>query len=153
MPEKHPRKPLVWLSGEITTPPFSKEARVEAGSLLGQLQEGELLGMPHSRPMPIIGTGCHELRIRDEKRNWRAVYRLDPDAIVIDQYSRRLPRRRPSTTSTNAKTPELLRRGSAKGEEGSGEMNDDKRKALEAAGFVFGDAEDFLDLTVEASPR
>jgi predicted XRE-type DNA-binding protein len=28
-------------------------------------------------------------------------------------------------------------------------MNEEKRKALEAAGFVFGDAEDFLELTRE----
>ena len=28
-------------------------------------------------------------------------------------------------------------------------MNKDKRQALEAAGWVFGDAEDFLELTVE----
>jgi predicted XRE-type DNA-binding protein len=28
-------------------------------------------------------------------------------------------------------------------------MNRDKRQALEAAGFVFGDAEDFLELTPE----
>jgi phage-related protein len=39
--------------------------------------------MPHSRPMPTIGPRCHELRIRDENRIWRVVYRLDPDAIVV----------------------------------------------------------------------
>ena len=39
-------KPLVWLEGEIKTPPFSKEARVEAGTLLLRLQQGESLGMP-----------------------------------------------------------------------------------------------------------
>jgi phage-related protein len=77
------RKPLVRLSGEIKTPPFSKEARVEAGSLLRRLQERELLGMPHSRPMPSIGPRCHEIRVRDENRIWRVVYRLDPDAILI----------------------------------------------------------------------
>jgi phage-related protein len=77
------RKPLVWLHGEIRTPPFSGEARVEAGTLLRRLQEGELLGMPHSRPMPSIGPRCHELRVRDENRNWRIVYRLDADAILI----------------------------------------------------------------------
>lgn len=27
-------KPLVWLHGEVTTPPFSKDARIEAGELL-----------------------------------------------------------------------------------------------------------------------
>jgi phage-related protein len=47
------------------------------------LQEGESIGMPHSRPMPAIGPRCHELRIRDENRIWRVVYRLDPDAIVV----------------------------------------------------------------------
>jgi phage-related protein len=77
------RKPLVRLGGEIKTPPFSKEARGEAGFLLRRLQEGESLGMPHSRPMPSIGPRCHELRVRDENRIWRVVYRLDADAIVV----------------------------------------------------------------------
>jgi len=79
------RKPLVWLHGEIKTPPFTKAARVEAGVLLRQLQEGETLGMPHSRPMPSIGPRCHELRVRDENKNWRIIYRLDADAIVISE--------------------------------------------------------------------
>lgn len=77
------RKPLIWLHGEIRTPPFSAGARVETGTLLRLLQEGESLGMPHSRPMASIGAGCHELRIRDENRSWRIVYRLDRDAIII----------------------------------------------------------------------
>jgi phage-related protein len=76
-------KPLVWLSGEIRTPPFSPVARVEAGTLLRRLQDGESIGMPHSRPMPGIGPRCHELRVRDEDSNWRIVYRVDPDSIVI----------------------------------------------------------------------
>lgn len=77
------RKPLAWLHGEIKTPPFSKAARIEAGKLLRRLQEGESLGMPHSRPMPSVGPRCHELRIRDESKNWRIVYRIDRDAIII----------------------------------------------------------------------
>jgi hypothetical protein len=56
---------LVWLRGEIKTPPFSQEARIDAGMLLRRLQQGELLSMPQSRPMPDIGQRCHELRIRD----------------------------------------------------------------------------------------
>ncbi|PMB41697.1 transposase [Fischerella thermalis CCMEE 5205] len=76
-------KPLVWLHGEVKTPPFSQEARIEAGFLLRQLQEGEALGLPHSRPMPNIGTHCHELRIRDADKNWRIIYRIDDDAILI----------------------------------------------------------------------
>jgi hypothetical protein len=76
-------KPLIWLKGEIKTPPMSKDARVEAGFLLRRLQRGESLFMPHSAPMPSIGPGCHELRVRDVHGNWRVMYRVDPDAIVI----------------------------------------------------------------------
>lgn len=76
-------KPLVWLRGEVKTPPFSAAARLEAGLLLRRLQRGDKLGLPHSRPMPSIGPRCHELRITDERKIWRIVYRLDLDAIVI----------------------------------------------------------------------
>jgi len=76
-------KPLVWLEGEIKTPPFSPAARLEAGYLLRRLQRAETLGMPHSRPLPSIGARCHELRINDERMTWRIIYRIDSDAIVI----------------------------------------------------------------------
>ena len=76
-------KPLVWLSGEVKTPPLTSSARVEAGFLLRRLQRGENLEMPHSRPMPTIGARCHELRIPDANRTWRIIYRIDSDAIVI----------------------------------------------------------------------
>jgi phage-related protein len=76
-------RPLAWLHGEIKTPPFSPAARLEAGLLLRRLQLGETLSLPHSRPMPSIGSGCHELRIRDEGANWRIIYCLKPDAVVI----------------------------------------------------------------------
>jgi len=33
--------------------------------------------------MPSIGKRCHELRVRDEGANWRIIYRLDPDAVVV----------------------------------------------------------------------
>ena len=76
-------KELVWLRSEVKTPPFSVAARREAGLLLRQLQRGEKLSMPHSRPMPTIGRRCHELRIPDEDKTWRIIYRIDDDAIVI----------------------------------------------------------------------
>jgi phage-related protein len=78
-------KPLVWLKGQIKTPPFTEEARIEAGMLLRQLQRGDSLGLPHSRPMPTIGRRCHELRIPDEDITWRIIYRIDSDAIVIGE--------------------------------------------------------------------
>jgi len=76
-------KPLVWLHGEIKTPPFSAAARVEAGYLLRLLQEGERLAMPESRPMPSIGPGCHELRVVDQNATWRILYGLTSDAVVV----------------------------------------------------------------------
>ena len=76
-------KPLVWLHGEVKTPPFSREARLEAGFLLRSLQMGEKISLPQSRPMPSIGRRCHELRIDDQDVTWRIVYRVDPDAVVI----------------------------------------------------------------------
>lgn len=76
-------KPLVWLAGEVKSPPFSADARVEAGFLLRRLQGGENLLLPHSRPMPSIGAGCHELRIVDRDSTWRIMYVVERDAVVI----------------------------------------------------------------------
>jgi phage-related protein len=76
-------KPLTWLHGHVKTPPFSRDARLEAGLLLRRLQQGEKLGLPHSRPMPSVGARCHELRINDVDNTWRIIYRIDVDAIVI----------------------------------------------------------------------
>jgi hypothetical protein len=64
------------------------------GILLRWLQAGDKLGMPHSRPMPSIGSRCHELRITDAGKIWRVIYRLDGDAIVIaDVFKRRRNKR------------------------------------------------------------
>lgn len=76
-------KPLAWLKGEVKTPPFSSEARVEVGFLLRRLERGEDLPMPHSRPMPGIAPRCHELRVRDPDQIWRIIYRADRDAVVV----------------------------------------------------------------------
>lgn len=78
-------KLLVWLAGEIKSPPFSVSARIECGLLLRRLQRGESLSMPSSRPMPTIGSGCHELRVIDANKSWRIIYRIYPDAIVIGE--------------------------------------------------------------------
>ena len=76
-------KPLVWLHGEIKTPPMATRSRLQAGYLLRRLQGGETLSMPESRSMPAIGSRCHELRIDEGTVTWRIFYRTDPDAIVI----------------------------------------------------------------------
>lgn len=88
-------KPLAWLHGEIKTPPFSTEARLEAGFLLRRLQKGESLKMPQSETMPEIGARCHELRIKDGPAEWRIIYRVDPDAIVIAEVFKKKTQRTP----------------------------------------------------------
>ncbi len=89
-------KPLVWLRGKIKTPPFSMRGRLAAGFLLRRLQRGEAIEMPHSRPMPRIGSGCHELRVNDGGHNWRIIYAVTDDAIVIldvfDKKQQRTPK-------------------------------------------------------------
>lgn len=96
-------KPLVWLHGEVKTPPFSKDARIEAGGLLRRLQRGEKLSMPESRPMPSIGPGCHELRIQDEKVTWRIAYYVGRDAIVILEVFVKKTRKAPQRAIDHAK--------------------------------------------------
>jgi phage-related protein len=88
-------KPLVWLRGEVKTPPFSPEARLEAGVLLRRLQRGETLSLPHSRPMPSISQRCHELRIVDRDKTWRIIYRIDEDAIIIADVFRKTTQQTP----------------------------------------------------------
>ena len=80
---QRPRKPLFWLHCEIHSPPFTNMARIEAGEYLRALQEGDKLAMPVSRPMPSIGPRCHELRVRDDDKIWRIIYRIDDDLIAI----------------------------------------------------------------------
>ena len=132
-------KPLVWLHREIKTPPFSAEARVETGGLLRRLQRGERLGLPASRPMPVIGRRCHELRIVDTDQTWRIVYRTDADAVIIAEvFSKKTP------TMPSAVIRYLGAIDSTTKPSGA-DMNTAKRTRLEAQGWRVGSARDFLD--------
>ena len=96
-------KEIVWLHGEVKTPPFSSEARVEAGSYLRQLQQGESLSLPHSRPMPPVGARCHELRIQDHDVKWRIMYRIDEDAVIVADVFPKKTRTTPLSVIDNCK--------------------------------------------------
>ena len=95
---------MVWLHSEIKTPPFSHEARIEAGVLLRRLQRGEILTLPHSRPMASIGSRCHELRVTDRGNTWRIIYRLDADAIIIVEVFSKKSRKTPVRVIDRCKT-------------------------------------------------
>jgi phage-related protein len=88
-------KPLRVLHGEIKTPPISLGARREIGFLLRKLQEGLSLALPASRPMPDIESGCHELRVTGEAHEWRLIYSVEPDTILILEVFKKSTRQTP----------------------------------------------------------
>jgi len=64
---------------------------------------GKKLSLPHSRPMPSIGARCHELRVDDENKTWRIVYRVDDDAIVILEVFEKKSRKTPKDVVENGR--------------------------------------------------
>lgn len=61
--------------------------------LLRLLQEGERLEMPQSERLPDVGPRCGALRIRDADHNWRIMYRIDADAIlIVEVYAKKTPK-------------------------------------------------------------
>jgi len=64
---------------------------------------GEKLSLPQSRPMSAIGVRCHELRIDDENKVWRIIYRTDSDAIVILEVFEKKTQRTPKVVIENCK--------------------------------------------------
>lgn len=53
--------------------------------------------------MPVIGPRCYELRIRDAEHNWRLIYRIDPNAIVIADVFDKKTGRTPNEVIENCK--------------------------------------------------
>lgn len=50
------------------------EIRADLADALARLDTGLSLSMPLSRPMPAIGAGVHELRLKDRSGQYRVVY-------------------------------------------------------------------------------
>jgi phage-related protein len=93
-----PSKPVLFhpvAHAEIQEMP--RTIRKALGELLRHLQYGRSLGMPHSRPMPIVALGVEELRVKAESGQYRAfVVRKTPRGIfvlhVFAKKSRETPR-------------------------------------------------------------
>jgi phage-related protein len=63
---------------------FPEEVRRAFGKAIYDLQAGHTLAMPLSRPMPTLGAGAAELRIRDTTGIYRAFYVVKvADAILV----------------------------------------------------------------------
>jgi phage-related protein len=72
--------------------------------LLRKLQQGEKLSLPHSRPMPSIGPGCHELRVLDRDVTWRIFHYIGADAIVLLEITDKKTRETPKRVLDNCRT-------------------------------------------------
>lgn len=59
---------------------FPRSVKKALGEALLDLQHGRRLTMPLSRPMPVVGKGVHELRVKDQAGTYRAFY------LVRDQH-------------------------------------------------------------------
>jgi phage-related protein len=53
---------------------FPEEVRRELGKAIFDLQKGAILGMPLSKPIPSVGRGVDELRIKDRSGVFRVFY-------------------------------------------------------------------------------
>ena len=61
---------------------FPEEIRGDLADALARLDAGLMLSLPLSRPMPAIGRGVHELRLRDRSAAYRVVYALSTRGAV-----------------------------------------------------------------------
>ena len=137
------------MHGEISTPPFSENARIEAGYLLRQLQKEKLLSLPQSRPMPSIETRCHELRINDKNLTGRIIYRIYADAILIlDVFKKRqIELRNRSLISVNRELSVMMKTRKRE----MIKMDKRKRKVLKSKGYKVGSVDEFLGLSKKES--
>ncbi len=62
---------------------FPVAAREDLADAVARLEQGHSLSMPLSRPMPSIGAGVHELRLRDRAGTFRVIYAVITKSGVV----------------------------------------------------------------------
>ena len=65
---------------------FPDEVRRELGKAIFDLQKGNNLGMPLSRPMPDVAIGVEELRVRDASGIYRTHIRSQRRILIIHAF-------------------------------------------------------------------
>ena len=134
-------KPLVWLKGQIKTPPFSPEARIEAGMLLRRLQRGENLGCRIPVQCRQLAAVVTNLGFRTKTSRGGLSIASIRMRLLLAMFSGRRPVRRPSHSSTFAGNGSRIT---------IEQYNERVQTAkLEAAGWEVGSAADFLGLSKE----
>jgi phage-related protein len=61
---------------------FPRMVRESLADCLAMLGQGVRLSMPLSRPLPSLGIGLHELRIKDPSGNFRIIYLFEKGGDV-----------------------------------------------------------------------
>ena len=84
---------------------FPDEIRGDLADALARLDAGLVLSMPLSRPMPDIGGGVHELRLKARSGAYRVVYALVQRGVVHVLHAFKK-----TTQSTSARNLELARK-------------------------------------------
>lgn len=62
---------------------FPEDVRRAFGKAIHDLQLGHTLSMPLSRPMPALGVGAAELRVRDRSGIYRAFYVVQVESAIV----------------------------------------------------------------------
>ncbi len=69
---------------------LDSSARIRVATMFRLLASGESVGMPFSRPMPNVANGVHELRIKDERGQYRIFYYTKMnDALIVFHFFRK----------------------------------------------------------------
>jgi phage-related protein len=78
-------KPAVFhLKAQVAIRGFPEDVRRELGKAIFDLQKGEKISMPLSRPMPSVATGVEELRVKNRSGAYRIFYYLRlADSVLI----------------------------------------------------------------------
>lgn len=76
---------VIWhLKAKVEISAYPEDVRKELGYLIYRLQLGEVLPMPHSRPMKSVAMGASELRVRGPDGNYRVFYYTkSPRGILV----------------------------------------------------------------------
>jgi len=70
---------------------FPEDVRREFGKVIFDLQKGEKLSMPLSRPMASIASGVEELRVRDRSGAYRVFYytKLADSVLIFHAFAKK----------------------------------------------------------------
>lgn len=83
----------------------SKDVLLDVYSLFEELEKGKNLGMPISRPLPMIGKGLHELRLSFQGGEYRVFYLIKVGTAIYVLHAGTKKKQK-----IDQKTTDLLRR-------------------------------------------